>query len=112
MIAGSPQMNDINNIGPPSQVEMGQSSSAYQSNPLDWKSMNEYNMNGGNMGMNSSSAPQMHSQSQPGASGSYDQMVSFASDEDDYFDPLSDKYADDDSQDSSEIDDSTRIQQL
>lgn len=112
MIAGSPLRNDINNLGPGSQVEMQHTSNAYlhhhQSNhALSWKQMTEgYNLSSQLMDSNGNPTNQngnlMHS--------NYDQMMGFQSDEEDCFDQLSDQGGDD-SVSSVGLDD-TRIQQL
>lgn len=108
MVATSPVRNDINNLGAPNQVEIQQTSAAYQSSTMPWKTMNEFSMNGlGDMNnpmghsMTSPNGRQMHS--------AYDQMINFGSDEEDCFDQLSDNG--DDSVSSVGLDDS-RIQQL
>ena len=114
MIAGSPLRNDINNLGPGSQVEMDHTANAYlhhQSNHLTWKQMSDgYNLNGQLMDNGGTSS----GMSNPNQSGQlmppYDQMMGFQSDEEDCFDQLSDQGGDD-SVSSVGLDD-TRIQQL
>ena len=108
MVATSPVRNDINNLGAPNQVEIQQAAAAYQSNSLAWKTMTEFNMNGGvaGGGVDMSNGGQMcHDPRQMGA---YEHMN--FSDEEDCFDQLSDQGGDD-SESSVGLDDS-RIQQL
>lgn len=103
MVATSPVRNDINNLGPGNQVEIQQASAAYQTSNMPWKTLGDYGSMGG---MNGGSGSDMG-----GASGSYDQLMSFASDEEDCFDPLSDQGGDDSGDGSVGLEDS-RIQQL
>ena len=104
MVASSPVRNDINNLGPPNQVEIQQSSAAYQTSNMPWKTLSDYN---GMNGMNGNGG----GAEMGGASGSYDQLMSFASDEEDCFDPLSDQGGDDSGDGSVGLEDA-RIQQL
>ena len=112
MVATSPVRNDMNNLGPGSQVEIQSSATAYQSNSMSWKTMNDFGMNGLN-DMNNSmghsiSSPNSRQMGQPG--GPYDQMMGFGSDEEDCLDNFSDNGGDDSV--SSVGFDETRIQQL
>ena len=110
MVATSPIRNDINNLGAPNQVEIQQSASAYQSSSLAWKTMTEYNLNGGAGSSDQMNGGQMmHDAARQMHANSYDHM-NFGSDEEDCFDQLSDQ-AGDDSESSVGLDDS-RIQQL
>lgn len=99
MVASSPVRNDINNLGPGSQVEIQQSATAYQASAMGWS----MGMNGlGDMGGMNDNGRQMHT---------YDQMMGFGSDEEDCFDQLSDQGGDDSVSSVGGLDD-TRIQQL
>lgn len=103
MVASSPVHNDINNLGAPNQVEIQQSSAAYQSSSLAWKTMTEFNLNG----LNDINGQMMHQQMH---AASYDHM-NFGSDEEDCYDQLSDQGVDDSDDSNGGLDDS-RIQQL
>jgi hypothetical protein len=132
MVATSPLRNDLSNLGPGSQIEMQQTSNAYQSSGMAWKPMNEYaGMNGlnGTVGNELSVGSSMASPSSGGAGGSgvggggvgsggrqmhsnsFDQLINFTSDEEESFDQMSDQGGDD-STSSVGMDDSSRIQQL
>ena len=111
MVATSPVQNDLSNLSTSNQVEIQTSSNIYQNNSLSWKSVNEYNLGSeignlmnGRLNNNSNlSLGNLHK-------NSYDEMMNFASDEEDCFDNLSDQ-GNEDSISSVGIDE-TRIQQL
>ena len=112
MVATSPIQNDLSNLSSTNQVEIQTSSNIYQNNNLSWKS--EYNigpeignlMNGRlNNNNNSLVLTNLHKNAY------HDEMMGFASDEEDCFDNLSDQGGNEDSLSSVGLDE-TRIQQL
>ena len=107
MIASSPIRNDISNLQGGSQIEMQQTNQAYSS--MTWKGMvSEFSS--GLASAIGNDMHHMHHHNQLNSSSVYDQMIGFASDEEDCFDQLSDGQ-NDDSESSVGLEDS-RIQQL
>lgn len=100
MVASSPMRNDINNLGPGSQIEIQQSATAYQ-NSMNWNlpmgAMND-------MGQLGQDGRQLHH-------SGYDQIMGFGSDEEECYDQMSDQNGDDSVSSVGGLDD-TRIQQL
>lgn len=100
MVATSPIRNDINNLGPGSQIEIQQSATAYQ-NSMNWN----LPMNGMNeMSHLGHDSRQMHH-------AGYEQMMGFGSDEEECYDQMSDQNGDDSVSSVGALDD-TRLQQL
>ena len=112
MVATSPIQNDLSNLSSTNQVEIQTSSNIYQNNNLSWKS--EYNIGPeignlmkGRLNNNNNSLvlTNLHKNAY------HDEMMGFASDEEDCFDNLSDQGGNEDSLSSVGLDE-TRIQQL
>ena len=112
MVATSPVQNELSNLSTTNQVEIQTSSNIYQNNNLSWKSANEYNISAGteignlmNSRVNNTNLVMSNLHKSP-----YDEMMNFASDEEDCFDNLSEQ-GNEDSISSIGMDE-TRIQQL
>ena len=109
MIATSPVRNDINNLGPGSQIEMQQSCTAYQQSSMQWAHINGYGDQNNPMAHHHNNHHGMH---HPHSQSAYDQLMGFSgSDEEDCFDQMSDANGDDSVSSEEELNDS-RIQKL
>lgn len=107
MVATSPMQNDISNLGTANQVDI-QTTSNIQYHQT-WKNLNDFQNN--STDMNNLINNINSGRSNALANNSYEQLMNFASDEDDCFDALSDQANDDSVSSVGGVED-TRIQQL